>query len=242
MAVTPPATDADRSDAGGRQAWMDARAAVDKQLTARQVMQDAPVIPVIVLSDTTQAVLLAKALVAGGIRMLEVTLRTPQALACIEAIARQVPDAVVGAGTLRSAADAQACSMAGARFAVSPGYTQALGQACSDLGLPLLPGVATGSEIMMAQEAGLSELKFFPAMQAGGPAMLKAWSGPFGDVRFCPTGGVSAANASDFLALPNVVCVGGSWLTPADAVEQGDWSRITELALDACKLVRRAVR
>lgn len=224
------------------QEWVDTRAAVDEQLTALQVMQDAPVIPVIVLSDIAQSVLLARALVAGGIRMLEVTLRTPQALACIEAIARQVPDAVVGAGTLRSAADAQACSMAGARFAVSPGYTHALGQACRDLGLALLPGVATGSEIMMAQEAGLRELKFFPAMQAGGPAMLKAWSGPFGDVRFCPTGGVSAANAVDFLALPNVICVGGSWLTPADAVEQGDWGRITALALEACKLVRQAAR
>ena len=183
------------------------------KLTALDVMRDAPVIPVIVLTDSVQAVLLARALVAGGIRMLEVTLRTPQALACIEAIARDVPEAVVGAGTVRSAADAQACARAGARFAVSPGYTHAVGQACRDAGLPLLPGVATGSEIMMAQEDGLTELKFFPAMQAGGPAMLKAWSGPFGDVRFCPTGGVSAANAAEFLALSNVVCVGGSWLT-----------------------------
>ena len=220
------------------QDWPDTYAEVPDQLTALQVMQDAPVIPVIVLSDTTQAVLLARALVAGGIRMLEVTLRTPQALACIEAIARQVPEAVVGAGTLRSASDAQACAMAGARFAVSPGYTRALGQACRDQGLPLLPGVATGSEIMMAQEDGLTELKFFPAMQAGGPAMLKAWSGPFGDVRFCPTGGVSASNAAEFLALPNVVCVGGSWLTPAEAVGQGDWARITALAAQACKLAR----
>src|SRR4051812_9133668 len=175
-------------------------------------MQDAPVIPVIVLSDVKQAVQLARALVAGGIRMLEVTLRTPQALACIEAIARDVPEAVVGAGTVRSAADAQACAMAGGRFAVSPGYTAAVGQACHDLGLPLLPGVATGSEIMQAQEGGYTELKFFPAMQAGGLAMLKAWQGPFGDVRFCPTGGISARNAAEFLALPNVACVGGSWL------------------------------
>jgi len=169
---------------------------VSGKLTALQVMRDAPVIPVIVLSDVGQAVLLARALVAGGIRMLEVTLRTPQALACMEAIARDVPEAVVGAGTVRSAADAQACAMAGARFAVSPGYTHAVGQACRDAGLPLLPGVATGSEIMMAQEDGLTELKFFPAMQAGGPAMLKAWSGPFGDVKFCPTGGVSTVNAA----------------------------------------------
>lgn len=218
--------------------WLDTRAAVHDQLTALQVMQDSPVIPVIVLNDPVQAVRLARALVLGGIRMLEVTLRTPQALACIEAIARQVPEAVVGAGTLRSTADAQACAMAGARFAVSPGYTHALGQACRDNGLPLLPGVATGSEIMMAHGDGYTELKFFPAVQAGGAAMLKAWSGPFGDVRFCPTGGITAANAAEFLALPNVVCVGGSWLTPQEAVERGDWASITALAVQACKLGR----
>ena len=200
--------------------------------TALQVMQDAPVIPVIVLNDLAHAVPMARALVAGGVRMLEVTLRTPQALACIEAIARAVPEAVVGAGTVRSRADAQAAANAGARFAVSPGYTSAVGQACRDAGLALLPGVATGSEIMMAQEDGFTELKFFPAMQAGGPAMLKAWSGPFFDVRFCPTGGVSLQNAADFLALPNVVCVGGSWLVPADAMAAGDWGRITQLAAD----------
>ncbi len=200
--------------------------------TALQVMQDAPVIPVIVLNDLAHAVPMARALVAGGVRMLEVTLRTPQALACIEAIARAVPEAVVGAGTVRSRADAQAAANAGARFAVSPGYTSAVGQACRDVGLALLPGVATGSEIMMAQEDGFTELKFFPAMQAGGPAMLKAWSGPFFDVRFCPTGGVSLQNAADFLALPNVVCVGGSWLVPADAMAAGDWGRITQLAAD----------
>ncbi len=210
------------------------------KLTALQVMQDAPVIPVIVLTDVTQAVALARALVAGGIRMLEVTLRTPQALACIEAIARGVPEAVVGAGTVRSASDAQAAAMAGARFAVSPGYTHSVGQACRDLGLALLPGVATGSEIMSAQEDGLTELKFFPALQAGGPAMLKAWGGPFGDVSFCPTGGVSIENAPDFLALPNVICVGGSWLTPADALAHNNWSRITALAFQANQLKRNA--
>lgn len=209
-------------------------------LTPLAVMQDAPVIPVIVLHDVAHAVPLARALVAGGIRMLEVTLRTPQALACMEAIAREVPDAVVGAGTVRSASDAQAAAMAGARFAVSPGYTHVVGQACRDLHLPLLPGVATGSEIMLAQEDGLTELKFFPALQAGGAAMLKAWSGPFGDVRFCPTGGVTSANAAELLALPNVVCVGGSWLTPADALAAGDWARITHLARAACQLPRHA--
>ena len=220
---------------------MDMKVNLAGPLTALQVMQDAPVIPVIVLTDAAQAVLMARALVAGGIRMLEVTLRTPQALACIEAIARDVPEAVVGAGTVRSAADAQASAMAGARFIVSPGYTAALGQACRDVGLPLLPGVATGSEIMMAQADGLTELKFFPAMQAGGPAMLKAWNGPFGDVRFCPTGGVTAANAMDFLALPNVVCVGGSWLTPPDALARGNWAQVTALAFQASRLGQVAV-
>lgn len=204
--------------------------------SALQVMLDAPVIPVIVLNDIAHAVPMARALVAGGIRMLEVTLRTPQALACIEAIAKEVPEAVVGAGTVRTKADAQAAAMAGARFAVSPGYTSAVGQACRDVGLALLPGVATGSEIMTAQEDGFTELKFFPALQAGGPAMLKAWSGPFFDVKFCPTGGVTLLNAPDFLALPNVVCVGGSWLVPADALAQGDWARITQLARDTQSL------
>ena len=202
-------------------------------LTALQVMQDRPVIPVIVLNDVTHAVPLARALVAGGIRMLEVTLRTPQALACIETIAKQVPEAVLGAGTVRTPADAQAAASAGARFAVSPGYTPRVGQACRDAGLALLPGVATGSEIMRAQEDGFTELKFFPALQAGGVAMLKAWSGPFFDVRFCPTGGITRHNASDFLALSNVVCVGGSWLVPADALAQGDWTRITQLAKES---------
>ena len=206
--------------------------------TALQVMQDAPVIPVIVLHDVAHAVPMARALVAGGIRMLEVTLRTPQALACMEAIAHEVPDAVVGAGTVRSPADAAAAAKAGAQFAVSPGYTKAVGQACRDHGLSLLPGVATGSEIMMAQEDGYTELKFFPAMQAGGPAMLKAWAGPFFDVKFCPTGGVTTGNAAEFLALPNVACVGGSWLVPGDALVQGHWHRIEALAREASQLRR----
>jgi 2-dehydro-3-deoxyphosphogluconate aldolase/(4S)-4-hydroxy-2-oxoglutarate aldolase len=208
------------------------------QLTALQVMQDAPVIPVIVLNDVAHAVPMARALVAGGIRMLEVTLRTPQALACMEAIAKEVPDAVVGAGTVRSAADAKAAANAGAKFAVSPGYTSALGQACRDVALSLLPGVATGSEIMMAQEDGYTELKFFPAIQAGGSAMLKAWAGPFFDVRFCPTGGVTPQNATEFLSLSNVACVGGSWLVPADALAKGDWARIEQLAREASQIKR----
>lgn len=206
--------------------------------TAIEVMLDAPVIPVIVLNDVEHAVPLARALVAGGIRMLEVTLRTAAAIACIEAIAKEVPDAVVGAGTVRSAADAQAAALAGALFAVSPGYTHSVGRACKELGLALLPGVATGSEILLAQEDGYQHLKFFPAMQAGGVAMLKAWQGPFPEVKFCPTGGIHAGNAEELLALPNVVCVGGSWITPPGAVATGDWAKITKLAAEAAKLPR----
>ena len=212
--------------------------AMNEKLTALDVMRDAPVIPVIVLHDVKDAVPLARALVAGGIRMLEVTLRTREALECIEAIAKEVPEAVAGAGTIRSAADAQASALAGAKFGVSPGYTRAVGKACHDLGLPLLPGVATGSEIMMAQEDGLTELKFFPAVQAGGLAMLKAWQGPFGDVKFCPTGGIHAGNAHEFLALSNVACVGGSWIVPTDAIAAGDWARIEALAREASQLAR----
>ena len=211
---------------------------MNQTLTALDVMHDAPVIPVIVLQDPQDAVPLARALAAGGIRMLEVTLRTPVALECIERIAKEVPEAVAGAGTIRSAADAQAAALAGARFGVSPGYTRAVGKACHDLGMPLLPGVATGSEIMMAQEDGFQQLKFFPALQAGGAPMLKAWQGPFGEVKFCPTGGIHAGNAAEFLALSNVACVGGSWIVPADAIAQKDWARIETLAREAKALSR----
>jgi 2-dehydro-3-deoxyphosphogluconate aldolase / (4S)-4-hydroxy-2-oxoglutarate aldolase len=208
------------------------------KMTSLDVMQDAAVIPVIVLNDVNHAVPMARALLAGGIRMLEVTLRTPVALQCIERIAKEVPEAVVGAGTVRTPAEAKAAALAGARFAVSPGFTVAVGQACRDNGLPLLPGVATGSEIMMAVEAGYTELKFFPALQAGGPAMLKAWSGPFFDVKFCPTGGITAANAKDFLNLPNVICVGGSWLVTAEMLIGAQWSTMTETATEAYRLGR----
>ena len=199
-------------------------------VTALQVMRSAPVIPVIVLHDVAHAIPLAHALVEGGIRMLEITLRTSEALRCMEVIARHVPEAVVGAGTVRQVADAKLAAMAGAQFAVSPGYTSAVGQACKDAGLALLPGVATGSEIMQAQQEGYSQLKFFPAVQAGGVAMLHAWSGPFWDIQFCPTGGITASNASEFLALPNVVCVGGSWVVPPKALQERDWSLVTRLA------------
>ena len=192
-----------------------------------------PVIPVIVIQQLADAVPMAQALVDGGVRVLEVTLRTPVALQCIEAIARHVPGAILGAGTVRSAADAQAAKDAGCSFAVSPGYTSAIGQACRAIDLPLLPGTATGSEVMQANADGYFFLKLFPAMQAGGLAMLKALAGPFTDVVFCPTGGITVETAPQFLALPNVVVCGGSWLTPADAVAAKDWARITRLAREA---------
>jgi 2-dehydro-3-deoxyphosphogluconate aldolase / (4S)-4-hydroxy-2-oxoglutarate aldolase len=195
-----------------------------------------PVIPVIVIDRLQDAVPLAQALVAGGVRVLEVTLRTPVALAAIAAIAREVQGAIVGAGTVRSAADAQAAKNAGSVFAVSPGYTAALGAACKAAGLPLLPGVATASEVMAAHADGLGFLKFFPATAAGGVPLLKALAGPFPDVVFCPTGGITAESAPQFLALPNVAVCGGSWLTPADAVKAGDWARITALAQAAQRL------
>jgi 2-dehydro-3-deoxyphosphogluconate aldolase / (4S)-4-hydroxy-2-oxoglutarate aldolase len=195
-----------------------------------------PVIPVIVLERVEHAVPLARALVAGGVRVLEVTLRTPAALACIEAIARDVPDAVLGAGTLRSAADVRAAKDAGCVFGVSPGYTAEIGAACREAGLPLLPGVATASEVMAANADGLTFLKFFPATQAGGIPMLKALAGPFPDVAFCPTGGITPETAPQFLALPNVKVCGGSWLTPGEAVNAGDWARITALARAASAL------
>ena len=195
-----------------------------------------PVIPVIVINHLEDAVPMAQALVDGGVRVLEVTLRTPIALRCMEAIARSVPGAILGAGTVRSAADAQAAKDAGCTFAVSPGYTPTIGNACREIGLPLLPGTATGSEVMQANADGYFFLKFFPAMQAGGIAMLKALAGPFTDVVFCPTGGITRETAPQFLALPNVKVCGGSWLTPADAVAAKDWARITQLAREASAL------
>ena len=198
-----------------------------------------PVIPVIVIHDVAHAVPLARALVDGGVRVLEVTLRTPAALASMEAIARAVPEALVGAGTLRSAADVRAAVDAGCVFGVSPGYTRELAAACRDAGLPLLPGVATASEVMAAGADGFSFLKFFPAEAAGGVPMLKALAGPFPDVAFCPTGGLTPESAPRYLALPNVKVCGGSWLTPADALAAGDWARITALARQSLALAPR---
>jgi len=195
-----------------------------------------PVIPVIVIHRVSDAVPLARALVAGGVRVLEVTLRTPVALDCMRLIAREVEGAIVGAGTIRSVADAEAAKDAGCRFGVSPGYRTDIGHACRNMGLPLLPGVATASEVMTANDDGYDFLKFFPATAAGGMPMLKALGGPFPDVLFCPTGGITPESAPQFLALPNVKVCGGSWLTPQDAVDAGDWTRITKLALEASAL------
>ncbi|HYN61942.1 MAG TPA: bifunctional 4-hydroxy-2-oxoglutarate aldolase/2-dehydro-3-deoxy-phosphogluconate aldolase [Rubrivivax sp.] len=197
-----------------------------------------PVIPVIVIQRVADAVPLARALVAGGVKVLEITLRTPVALDCMRAIAAAVPEAIVGAGTLRSVADARAALDAGCRFGVSPGYRRDIGAACQDIGLPLLPGVATASEVMAANADGFRFLKFFPATAAGGMPMLKALAGPFADVVFCPTGGITPETAPQFLALPNVKVCGGSWLTPQDAVDNKDWARITALARAAGALRR----
>lgn len=195
-----------------------------------------PVIPVIVIQRLQDAVPLARALLDGGVRVLEVTLRTPVALAAMAAIASALPEAIVGAGTIRSVADAEAAKDAGCRFGVSPGYTSKLGHACRNLGLPLLPGVATASEVMAASADGYDFLKFFPATAAGGIALLRAWAGPFADIAFCPTGGITAQTAPQFLALANVRACGGSWLTPQDAIDAKDWARITGLARAALAL------
>ncbi len=205
-------------------------------MNALEIARQGPVIPVIVIDRVDDAVPMARALLEGGVKVLEVTLRTPAALHAIEAIAREVPEAILGAGTVRSPADALAAHEAGARFAVSPGYLGTVNEACQRLGLTLLPGVATSSEIMQAQADGHSFLKFFPAVAAGGIPMLKAFAGPFPDVVFCPTGGLTVDTAPQFLALPNVKVCGGSWLTPPEAVRAGDWARITQLARTASQL------
>jgi 2-dehydro-3-deoxyphosphogluconate aldolase/(4S)-4-hydroxy-2-oxoglutarate aldolase len=200
------------------------------------IMHASPVIPVIAIDDIEHAVPLAKALVAGGIRVLEVTLRTVHGLPAIRAIAEQVPGAIVGVGTLTQADEFVAARDAGAVFGVSPGLTPALIAAAKSSGLPLLPGVMTPSEVMAAREAGFRQLKLFPAVPAGGVGMLNAIAGPLSDVTFCPTGGISLESAPDFLACKNVACVGGSWLTPKDVLKSGDWARITALAAAASKL------
>ncbi|KQT34101.1 MULTISPECIES: bifunctional 4-hydroxy-2-oxoglutarate aldolase/2-dehydro-3-deoxy-phosphogluconate aldolase [unclassified Methylophilus] len=196
-----------------------------------------PVIPVIVINKVEDAVPMAEALLAGGVKVLEVTLRSPVALQAMEQIAKHVPDAILGSGTVRNLKDAQASKDVGCQFAVSPGYTSELGQFARKIGLPLLPGVSTGSEIMMANADDYYFLKLFPAVAVGGINLLKGFAGPFADVKFCPTGGVSVESAPQFLALPNVVVCGGTWLTPNDAVERKDWAHITKLAKEASAIV-----
>lgn len=198
----------------------------------------APVIPVITIEYLDDALPMARALVDNGLKTLEVTLRTPVALEAIARIAANVPEACIGAGTVLSAQDLDAVVKAGARFAISPGATDALYAAASDCEIPLIPGIATASELMRGLERGWRRFKFFPAESSGGVPALKGFAGPFAQARFCPTGGIDAAKAPTYLALPNVACVGGSWMLPADALKAKDWARIGALAREAAALTR----
>jgi len=200
------------------------------------ILSLAPVLPVVTIDDPAKAAPLARALVAGGLRAMEITLRTPAALEAVRIIAREVPDALPGVGTVLTAADLEASAAAGARFAVSPGATPALLAAARVASLPYLPAIATASELMAALEAGFQVCKFFPASASGGVAALKAFAGPFAQVRFNPTGGIDAATAPSYLALGNVISVGGSWVTPTDAIARGDFALIEALARDASRL------
>lgn len=191
------------------------------------------VVPVVVIADPAHAVPMAEALLAGGIDVIEITLRSDAALAAIEAVARALPAMQVGAGTVTRAAEVAQVVRAGARFGLSPGATPALLAEVTEAGLPFIPGVASAGEAMAARDAGFTLLKCFPAAQLGGVGVLKAWAGPLPELRFCPTGGVTTADLASYLALPNVAMVGGSWLTPAAAVEAGDWAQITRLAREA---------
>lgn len=208
-----------------------------QSLKAAEICRLAPVVPVLVIDDLAHARPLAAALVAGGLPALEVTLRTPVALDAIRAMS-EVPGGVVGAGTLLTPADVKAAKAAGATFGVSPGATDRLIAACEDEGLPLLPGAATASEIMALLEKGYTVQKFFPAEQAGGAAYLKSIGSPIPQVRYCPTGGISLKIAPDYLGLKNILCVGGSWVAPKDAMAKGDWAAITTLAREAAALPR----
>ena len=195
-----------------------------------------PVIPVIVINNVDEAVPIAEALVEGGIKVLEVTLRSECALEAIERIATKVPSAIVGAGTLRTDADATNAKIAGSQFAVSPGYTPAMGGICKHIDLPLLPGVSTGSEVMQANNDGFDFLKLFPAVAVGGINLLKGFNGPFSNIQFCPTGGITIDSAPEFLKLPNVPVCGGTWLTPNDLVKAKKWDEISKLAKAASSL------
>jgi 2-dehydro-3-deoxyphosphogluconate aldolase/(4S)-4-hydroxy-2-oxoglutarate aldolase len=202
----------------------------------REIVSFAPVIPVLTITELEHAVPLARALSAGGLRVLEITLRTPVALAAIEAMRKAVPEAIIGVGTLTKAVDFAAADRVGAQFGVTPGLTPELAAAARGARFPLLPGVMTPTELIAARNAGFNVLKLFPAQQAGGIGMLQALGAPFPDVLFCPTGGISRDTAPDYLALPNVVCVGGSWVAPRSLMLAGDWAGIEALARDAASL------
>jgi 2-dehydro-3-deoxyphosphogluconate aldolase/(4S)-4-hydroxy-2-oxoglutarate aldolase len=203
------------------------------QMQPEEVMHQGPVVPVMVIRNLEQAVPLAKALVAGGIRVLEITLRTPVAIDAIRAISREVPDAIVGAGTVTNGEELAAVAEAGAVFAISPGLTVELLDCANQGSIPLLPGISTISELMTGMARGYTHFKFFPAEAAGGVKMLQAIAGPFPQITFCPTGGITLANYRDYLALKNVACIGGSWVAPQEAMDQGDWSQITALSREA---------
>lgn len=203
------------------------------KISANSILAAGPVVPVIVIDELHQAVPLARALIAGGVRVLEVTLRTSCAVDAIRAIAQEVPEAIVGAGTVTNPEQLKAVTAAGAQFAISPGLTDALLQAAVNGPIPLIPGISTVSELMTGMSYGLGNFKFFPAEANGGVSALKAIAGPFSHIRFCPTGGISLNNYRDYLALSSVLCVGGSWLVPADAIREGDYARITTLAAQA---------
>jgi 2-dehydro-3-deoxyphosphogluconate aldolase/(4S)-4-hydroxy-2-oxoglutarate aldolase len=204
--------------------------------TGQDLLELSPVMPVVVIDDADDAVPTARALLAGGIGVIELTLRTPAALSAIERVAAEVPDIVIGAGTVVSPDQAKQAADAGAKFLVTPGCTDAVVDACFESGLPFLPGASTVSEAMRLAERGLSALKFFPAEASGGVAYLKSIAGPLPSLRFCPTGGITVASAPSYLALPNVGCIGGSWLTPKSAVAAGDFAAIEKLAAEAAKL------
>ena len=195
-----------------------------------------PVIPVIVIDRVEDAVPVASSLIEGGVKVLEVTLRSKCALQVIEEIATKVPEAIIGAGTIRTQADVTNAKLAGSQFGVSPGYTFDIGQTCRDVDLPLLPGVSTGSEVMKANADGFNFLKLFPAVAVGGINLLKGFAGPFADISFCPTGGITIQTAKDFLSLPNVPVCGGTWLTPKDLIQNKRWSEITKLAKEASSI------
>ncbi len=205
-----------------------------------EILKLSPVMPVVTIEDAASAPDLARALVRGGIRVIEVTLRTPQALRAIEAIAAEVPDICVGAGTVMSPEDLNLAAMAGAAFAISPGATRELLAAGANFRIPYLPAVATASELIAALTAGFRYFKLFPANVAGGVPALKAFNGPFPEARFCPTGGISLQTAPSYLEQPNVLCVGGSWLTPGDLLKSRDWGRVEALAHEAAGLQRKA--